>query len=153
MIVSSKFHSQEVFKCLKGNWILQRFKDLKPLATANASFCLLKNTPNALAYREEGCMIHPAPEPFTFYREYEYHLEHNRINVFFVNQNEENKLFHTLDFSIDPDGFMVASAVHNCALDVYEINYTLSCPDKLAITYRVTGPNKNYILTTNFNRK
>lgn len=142
-------YSQKAFQYLKGKWALRRFKDHKQIAVASASFSSLNNDPDVLSYREEGTVIASA-EKLTFYREYKYQFDQSIINVFFDEQ--KNKFFHLLDFSLNPKGLMVANAMHHCARDVYKINYTFFSPDELLITYEVSGPEKGYILSTNFKR-
>ncbi len=139
--------SQKVFQNLKGNWLLQRANNNKQIAIASAAFISAVDNHNTLFYREEGAMLQ---EQTNFYREYEYQLDANVIKVFFVNQ--ENKFFHTLDFSLNKNGLMVANAVHHCASDIYRINYTIYSPDELTITYEVLGPEKKYMLSTNYKR-
>ncbi len=145
MTVGSQLLAYKVFNDLKGNWILERFKDTELIAKANVSLSQL--TDNFLFYREEGTLL---PEQTNFYREYEYRLDANIIKVFFVNQ--ENKIFHALNFSLN-QGLLVANATHNCGMDIYRVNYTFYSVDELGITYKVYGPNKNYTLSTNLKRR
>src|SRR5437868_6978217 len=124
-----------VFNCLKGNWVLYRFKDDVELAKAKASFSLKNDNLNSLLYHEEGSAVITDQRKFDFYRDYEYRLNQETIDVFFINANEQNKLFHSLDFVRQANGLLVASAKHQCADDIYKINYKLNFPNELIITY------------------
>lgn len=145
-------NSKTIFQQLKGNWVLERFKDDVQIAKAQAIFSCAAANPNILLYNEEGTAIVSAQEKFDFYRQYEYHLKQNTIDVYFVkSNNEKNKLFHTLDFKVIGNAF-IANGEYKCSNDLYTVKYYFYSKKEFSITYKVSGPNKKYLLLSNLKK-
>lgn len=96
--------------------------------------------PNLIHYHEQTQLHLPEEKIIEGEQEYFYRLENDSIQVYFSENHAPGALFHTLDFKGDS-----AQAAHLCKADHYEILYHVFNKNHFAITYRVTGPKKNYV--------
>ena len=116
--------------------------------------------PRQLLYREEG-EVNFSPNAahgrvFPFYREYMYTFTSpTQADVHFYQPNSKEagdhlKFFHTL--SIDEASGAGVTSEHLCINDLYLATVRITSPSAFEMSWRVTGPQKNYQIVTRFAR-
>lgn len=108
--------------------------------------------PHLLHYREEGAYQDPNGQCFNAYREYHYRLQSREWAVYF--SERPAALLHSLTFKIPSfeRAPLVAEGMHRCSEDYYTARYEFYDSNRFHLSYRVTGPLKDYIITTLFER-
>ncbi len=103
-----------------------------------------------ILYREElDVNYHGNINKVRAFKEYLYSLEQNKILKYFVNENN-NALFYQMHFiSSTP---CQAEAIHQCNLDIYQASYIFLNEDYFELSYKISGPNKDYTIKTSFTR-
>ncbi len=141
------------FQRLSGSWIISRFISNHGCVRGDATFRQIET--NVLHYHEQGLLtLESSKRTLACYRDYVYRYEYesDAIFVYFVEAGKADRLFHMLRFPLS-DEPSVARATHHCKSDTYEAIYELINADNFKITYKVSGPNKNYESHTFFQRK
>jgi hypothetical protein len=103
-------------------------------------------------YREDGFYEVSPTKSLNVFREYEYQVAGDCLEIYFVEQGERAHLFLSLKFSKQEDNVWLATSDHLCIKDLYMARFEVEL-DGLAATnikmiYRVKGPNKDYESTT-----
>ena len=63
------------------------------------------------------------------------------------------RFFHRLEFVTDVEKNRAkASAIHHCGNDVYKVAFSVGSQSSMQIDWRVTGPRKDYIMETHYER-
>jgi hypothetical protein len=84
-------------------------------------------------------------------RDYIYRLEGDELNIYFPEQ--PLRLFQQITLSRQQDtGYLHANAYHRCSADDYRSSYCFKSEKDFTIVHRVTGPRKDYTLTTDYRR-
>jgi hypothetical protein len=77
-------------------------------------------------------------------REYRFVIESDHVfSVFFA----DGRFFHRAEIAAG-----IASATHDCAPDIYRGRYRFLAPDRWSLSWRITGPRKNLVISTVFSR-
>jgi hypothetical protein len=77
-------------------------------------------------------------------REYRFVIENDyRFSVFFA----DGRFFHRADIASG-----VALVAHDCAPDLYRGRYRFPHPDRWCLSWRITGPRKDLVISTVFLR-
>lgn len=131
--------------CFAGEWrLIRRMRDLKRREigrlTGRASF-----TPDgsgALAFEEQGILTLGAMRTEAR-RAYRYEMTEAGFRVLFP----DGRFFHeaTLD-----DGTALVS--HDCAPDLYRGRYRIESGDRWRLSWRITGPRKDLVISSVFSR-
>lgn len=126
----------------------------------NASLRHADNNP--VLYREDGVYEYSPTQKFDVFREYEYEVKHDALEVYFVEGGKRAHMFLSLKFTpeavaIDDTttktGYWVkATSDHLCIKDLYSATFRVKLiglsASEIIIKYRVKGPSKDYESTT-----
>jgi len=128
----------------EGRWVLRRHIDDRlggqlGRFEGHADFC---ETHGGMSYREEGWLTLGSSTPLFASRDYRWREEGGRIAVDYA----DGRPFH--DF-VPAEG----AAFHACDPDSYCVTYDFSgWPDAWQSDWAVTGPRKDYVMTTHYLR-
>jgi hypothetical protein len=132
----------------------------------NTNVSAARNTKgSSVLYREDGLYELSPTQTIEVYREYEYEVKHDVLEIYFVEGGRRTYLFLSLKFvpdttptsSIDNDdddgGYWVkATSDHLCIKDLYSATFRVKLngisATEIIIKYRVKGPSKDYESTT-----
>ena len=128
----------------------------------NADESVTKDKP--VLYREDGVYEFSPTQKFDVFREYEYEVKHDALEIYFVEGGKRTYLFLSLKFvpeetsvvssSHDYDGsyWVKATSDHLCIKDLYSATFRVKLTgpsaSEIIIKYRVKGPKKDYESTT-----
>ena len=104
-------------------------------------------------YREDGLYELSPTKTLNVFREYEYLVKDDTLEIYFVEGGKRAHLFLSLRFTEQNDaGYWVATSDHLCIKDLYSATFQVKL-DGLSATeiimkYRVQGPAKDYESTT-----
>ena len=106
-------------------------------------------------YREDGFYELSPSKTLPVFREYEYQVAGDCLELYFVENGERAHLFLSLKFSKQKEGdtdCWVATSDHLCIKDLYSANFQIRldglAATEIVMTYRVRGPAKDYESTT-----
>jgi hypothetical protein len=104
---------------------------------------------DAVRYREDGVFTLPNGREIDVFREYEYAVNHDDLEIYFVEGGLRTYLFLGLQFQPQSDqGYWEATSDHLCIQDLYRGTFKVHldgiAASKVVMTYRVKGPNKDY---------
>ncbi|MDJ0630303.1 MAG: DUF6314 family protein [Rhodobacter sp.] len=92
-----------------------------------------------LVYLEKGLLDFPGQTPLTVRQSYLWRAAGRTVAVSF----SDGRAFHTIDLAGS-----TAAARHDCAPDVYTVAYDFSRWPDWSATWDVTGPRKDYSMTS-----
>lgn len=122
-------------------------------AQGECSFDSANDSRESLTYFERGKLslgAEPSEIPFT--RKFLYQFEvTGRMKVFFGDGPDIGKLYQVYQFQ-SPDKW-VAEGVHLCGNDKYEGIYEFYDVNAFSLTTAIGGPNKDFLILTNFRRR
>jgi len=156
-----------IFSMFQGKWNF--FRTLSDRATGvsmgtvcgQVTFTPIKT--NVLHYKEEGEFTTALGEKLSAYREYLYtfNKEKDEIEKHYSKNGEDEGLFYLLQFqsssSVNTKA-VSASGNHLCLRDQYKASYEFIPNEdqesfsQFRLRYEVTGPQKNYISNTTFEK-
>ena len=128
------------FKLCSGKWQLQRKIGEDVTAVGYAEFIL--SSDSQMDYSEEVVVNYPGSK-MRAYKKYSYCSDQGRVSKYF----EGNGLFYNLEFEQ-----YRAYGIHICGQDQYKAYYDLSDENHFIISYKVTGPAKNYLIMSSLIR-
>jgi hypothetical protein len=105
---------------------------------------------NSLSYFEKGNVVLPDLTQLPFERFYVYEISHNKLAVFFDAQ--KTQLFQNITLT-SKENALIGQAVHHCLDDIYSSLYAFYPDYRFTISHHVTGPKKDYHITTQFIKK
>ena len=109
-------------------------------------------TLDCVLYREDGFYELSPSKTLNVFREYEYQVQDDCLELYFVEQGERAHLFLSLKFSKQEGDYWVATSDHLCIKDLYKAKFEIRldglAATHLKITYQVKGPTKDYESTT-----
>lgn len=138
----------QVVTRLAGSWSFDRVIEAQGSMQGIATFTPLDA--ESLAYREKGRLRLLNGTELEAEREYVFRERSRGFEVFF-NENPP-RLFHAISLSAADDGTLSGSAGHLCNLDQYRSTYTFSADGRFVIRHVVSGPRKDYTMTTAYAR-
>lgn len=103
-----------------------------------------------LAYREQGRLRLLNGTELEAEREYVFCARDRGFDVYF--KENPPRFFHAIELAASDDGALSGSAGHLCNLDHYQSTYVFCGDGGLIIRHVVSGPRKNYTMTTIFMR-
>ena len=116
---------------------------------------------NPVLYREDGVYEFTPTQKFDVFREYEYEVGHDTLEIFFVEGGKRAHLFLSLKFvpettednsSSNGGHWVTATSDHLCIKDLYSATFRVKLSgltaSEIIIKYRVKGPAKDYESTT-----
>lgn len=117
------------------------------------------NAQDFVLYREDGFYELTATKTLNVFREYEYEVQGDCLELYFVENGERAHLFLSLKFTPQTEAgdYWVATSDHLCIKDLYQANFRVRleglAATELQMTYRVQGPAKDYESTTILTRR
>ena len=137
-----------VIKKLAGSWSFDRVIEGQGTMQGIAIFTPLDR--ERLAYREQGNLKLLNGIELQAEREYIYSKSDRGFQVFF--KEIPPRLFHEISLSKSVGGELSGDAGHRCNLDNYRSTYTFLPDGKFIIRHAVSGPRKDYTMTTTYLR-
>jgi hypothetical protein len=137
-----------VFFHLKGEWELYRRVDGRDLMEGRATF-----TPDVqgnLAYHERGRFRTLDGQQIEAERKYVFVAEPRGFSVYFAEM--PLRLFHEIRLEA-VEGCLVGRADHHCVADIYRSRYAFLPDGRFTVEHEVSGPSKDYVLSTSFARR
>ena len=153
---------QQIFNNMQGIWTIDRI--FKPSGSGSLSSVFGQATiqpsqDNSLLYFEEINLFWPNGKKKQAYQSYIYSLQNNVITKFQNYSTLDNlscrrassKMFDLefLPFTQNSES-IIAMGIFYCHQDVYEAKFIFEHTEKFNIEYKVTGPNKDYHILTNY---
>ncbi len=139
--------TSEVTRRLAGSWAFDRIIEGQGTMQGIATFTLLDQ--ERLAYREQGNLRLLGGTELRAEREYIFSKSDTGFEVFF--KEIPPRLFHKVSLSTRAGGLR-GDAAHLCNLDNYRSTYTFLPDGKFVIRHVVSGPRKDYTMTTTYSR-
>jgi Family of unknown function (DUF6314)/Flavin-binding monooxygenase-like len=142
-----------VSSALLGRWSFERTIRCKLTASEQRVCGEIKYTlsgPNleCLRYREDGFLELPNGNRLEVFREYEYMLRADLLNIHFIENGEPAHLFLSLRFQKGSNSTWTATSDHLCINDLYKGDFSIKfdglSATEVSMTYNVKGPNKDY---------
>lgn len=131
--------AQTLFAKLPGLWRLERTIPGQGRLEGHVTF--LPQADGQLLYREEGELsLENTPAVLTSARTYLYAQQENRLLIFYNDPHRAGDLMHELVLSEAG----AAEHTHVCSEDRYTLTLREDGEAALRMTYRVSGPHKNY---------
>jgi hypothetical protein len=128
-----------------GRWsVVRRIRDLKTreLGRLRGTADFMPDH-DGIRYGERGVLLlaHAQAEAR---RDYRFMIEGDRsFSVFFL----DGRLFHRAEIDAG-----TAAVAHDCAPDTYRGRYRFPAPDRWSLSWRITGPRKDLVISTLFSR-
>jgi hypothetical protein len=132
--------AEELFEYLKGTWKIT--KTLGDLGIASGEAKIIPNQEGYLHYRED-VLITINNSEVKGYKEYLYSMKDDVLSKHFTDLN----LFYHLNL-----GQYSATGHHQCSEDHYDASYAFLADNSFTLEYKVHGPKKDYIISTEFVR-
>jgi hypothetical protein len=140
--------ASEVTNKLIGSWSFNRLIEGQATMQGIATFMSLNE--GSLVYREQGRLkLHNGTE-LQAERAYIFSNSSGGFDVFF--KENPPRLFHAISLSAYLGGELSGSAAHLCNLDDYQSTYTFLADGRFVVRHVVSGPCKDYTMTTTYTR-
>jgi hypothetical protein len=154
MSVKSEIAAQHIFTSLTGDWTLRRTMGEMGTFAGTARFYTAPDSPeNSLRYREEGVLQRIDGHHFDGYREYDFILRGQAIEMLFRDPVSFGNRYVLLDFDKTSDNDVLAAQDdHPCGNDMYHHRMLWHHTDHFETRIKVVGPNKGYELHTLYHR-
>jgi hypothetical protein len=140
---------KKFFQALQGTWQLSRHISGSYMAHVTGTAVFEETMqPDELKYSEEVEITFAEGPTVKGYQHYIYRLEgDNTLNVYF---DGGHRLFHSVEFT-NSENKLEHIATHYCQPDTYVTSYFFSdCA--FEIEHRVSGPKKDYVSHTTYNK-
>ena len=137
----------DVFALLKGEWRLLRRVDGRLRMQGTATFS--DGPDGSLAYHERGSLRLDDGRELAAERRYVFAPRPAGFAVYFA--ETPLRLFHEVELTL-ANGTLTGHARHLCAADLYRSRYEFLPDGRFAIHHEVSGPRKDYSLSTSYAR-
>ncbi|MGZ9809586.1 DUF6314 family protein [Pseudoroseicyclus sp. H15] len=130
-------------KDFRGAWAIER--EIADALGPDAQFrgtARFEGAGEELAYHETGQLVLGDGTALQGERRYLWHFRSGGVEVAF----EDGRPFHTFRFD-------AAEGTHPCGADFYEVSYDFSVFPAWVAEWRVTGPRKDYLMTSRYIRE
>ncbi|RCK53926.1 hypothetical protein TH25_00700 [Thalassospira profundimaris] len=150
-----------VFNSLHGDWNLERdMGDMGHFMGTARFFIATDSAKNSLRYREEGVLHRFDGQKFEGYREYDFVLHDDAIELLFRDPVGFGNRYVLLSFSPanisnsnNPENSLFAQDHHPCGNDMYHHRMIWQDTNHFETRIKVTGPNKDYELHSLYQRQ
>ncbi|MEO0510495.1 MAG: DUF6314 family protein [Verrucomicrobiota bacterium] len=144
--------SEKVFFFFQGEWqIRRRFAgSYEGRLIGNAIFTIDTSLENTYAYEESGRLETVEGQQFGSKQKYRYCLSGPAIEVLKL-ENGDWEPMHELNF-VEEGAHIIASHRHLCGEDRYSVVYRIDLTGSFQMSYKVVGPQKDYLIETQFAR-
>ena len=140
--------ASDVTKKLIGSWSLDRAIEGHATMQGIATFAPLDGA--QLAYREQGHLKLANGTTVQAKREYVFSSSDGGFRVFF--KEEPLRLFHEILLFASSGGELYGRARHLCNRDDYQSAYRFMRDGTFVVRHVVSGPSKDYTITTTYAR-
>ena len=140
--------TSEVMQWLTGSWSFDRVIEGHGTMQGTVTFSPLDR--ERLAYYEQGNLKLLNGVELQAEREYIFGKSDGGFEVFF--KEDPPRLFHEISLTARSGGGLSGDAGHLCNLDDYQSTYTFLPDGKFVIRHVVSGPRKDYTMTTTYSR-
>jgi hypothetical protein len=140
--------ASDVVEKLIGSWSFNRVIENQATMQGVAIFTPLDA--GRLAYREQGDLKLANGAIVQAEREYVFSDSRRGFKVFF--REDPPRLFHEIALFASVPGELSGRAGHMCGHDDYQSAYTFLSDGTFAIRHVVSGPRKDYTMTTTYTR-
>jgi Family of unknown function (DUF6314) len=140
--------ASDVVTRLAGAWSFDRIIEGQASMQGLATFTSLDA--ECLACREQGRLKLRNGTELAAEREYVFRKRDRGFEVFF--KETPPRLFHAIELAASDDGALHGSAGHLCNLDHYQSSYTFLADGGFVTRHVVSGPRKDYTMTTTYAR-
>ncbi|MGQ4273222.1 DUF6314 family protein [Terrihabitans sp. B22-R8] len=138
---------RSLFAGLEGSWRLDRV--VAPAGTLSGTADFSLRSDGGLDYQERGDLVLPHGT-FAAERRYRFDPEDDGFSVHFA--DAAPRLFHRVRLSRTDEGSLIGEAPHRCGRDLYVTAYRFASDGTFTIVNSVTGPNKDYTVTSAYTR-
>jgi len=148
-----RWMATELFNYFEGDWSFTREiktdgDKLFGLAKGKASFT--KDTNESLYYSEDGELdLQQSKTKNDFYKSYFFSFYKDHIKVYFSGGANSEQLYQEYTYA---DKQILPIAGHACNRDFYNSEYHITDENQLRQVTTITGPKKDFLITTIFNR-
>ncbi|MDX6805669.1 DUF6314 family protein [Terrihabitans rhizophilus] len=132
---------------LIGTWTIER--SISPDGSFRGAATFVQRADGDLGYSEQGELVLPTGR-FAAERRYRFEPHETGFTVHFV--DTAPRLFHRVELRRMPDGAWTGEAPHPCGNDLYVTAYCFAPDGTFTIINRVSGPNKDYVVTSAYTR-
>lgn len=144
----------DIFQLLKGVWSISRKFD-NQIETylsgyASGTTTIKADNKTILLYNETSQTLFNNGVKSTGATAYKFKIEQTQLHQYLIASAKEEHMFKLNFFAYK--GRKAAKANYICGKDLYNVTYIFASDDQFQITYKVTGPRKNYITQTTFER-
>lgn len=140
--------ASQVMMRLAGRWSFNRVIEGQGHMQGLATFMPLDA--ERLAYREQGHLKLLNGTELEAEREYVFRNRDRGFEVYF--KESPPRFFHAIELAASDGGALSGSAGHLCNLDHYQSTYSFCGDGGLIIRHVVSGPRKDYTMTTAYAR-
>ncbi|MBK3662385.1 hypothetical protein JJE66_14145 [Bradyrhizobium diazoefficiens] len=140
--------ASEAVTRLTGSWSFNRV--IEGQGTMQGVAIVTPRDEATLAYHEQGRLRLLNGTELEAEREYVLRRTGGGFDVFF--KETPPRLFHTISLSASDGGALSGSAGHLCSLDDYQSTYAFLPNGRFTIRHVVSGPRKDYTMTTIYAR-
>jgi hypothetical protein len=149
-----------VLSAMIGSWKFHRsivhYSDNHRLEHVHGTVRYSRPKLDYVLYREDGFYQLTPEKSLNVFREYEYLVTHDMLEIYFVESGQRAHLFLSLKFrpqtENDNRNVWVATSDHLCIKDLYKATFQVTLDGlgatEIVMTYRVKGPTKDYESTT-----
>ena len=137
----------QIFKSFSGKWNLKRVLGTYGVIEGLATFSTSCDK-GFILYREDFNISNFNQNSMHSHKEYEYQFNCDKIVKYFKSENVQRQIFYELKFLSNN----LAVAKHVCKLDSYDVEYNFKSLCNFRLKYTVRGPNKNYVIETEFTK-
>ena len=161
MALKPEHPAHRVFNSLQGDWRLERnMGDMGHFTGTARFFNAVDSAANSLRYREEGVLHRFDGQKFDGYREYDFVLHEDAIELLFRDPVSFGNRYVLLHFSPQADDArnneaengLSAQDHHPCGNDIYHHRMFWQDTDHFETKIKVVGPNKDYELHSVYRR-
>jgi hypothetical protein len=132
---------------LTGTWTIER--SISPDGRFRGTAGFMQRADGDFDYSEQGELVLPTGR-FAAGRRYRFEPHETGFSVHFV--DTAPRLFHRVELGRLPDGAWTGEAPHPCGNDLYVTAYRFAPDGTFTIINRVSGPNKDYVVTSAYTR-
>ena len=144
--------NERVFQFLQGRWSVHRQFEGSYCGAFQGDANFVPEIGGAPTYRytEQGKLTDGAEQRFDAKQSYRYRLSGGKVEVL-KREDAEWIVMHQLDFR-DDGRIATAGHTHLCGQDHYTAVYRVDLSGSWEVSYRVTGPKKEYRICTKYSR-
>lgn len=135
---------KKLFYSLIGQWHIERKLSLHPLAYGKVNFNLIKS--NCIMYEEK--MMIKTSKNISYQANQTYFYIYDELSDSITKKFKDDQLFYELNFINNTE----ATGYHKCLNDHYKALYNFISHNEFKLSYKVTGPGKDFVISSFHNK-